>query len=373
MIETFINYGVYSQEWYLFTKHRFDRGDIYLDIEKWETEVDRNNIKLPSGFTPIHWQIDAAGKAVKIISYNDQFLSFLDIDGSKVILYLSSKDNKGKDKVIESFRTNLPTLDDSNDGMMSVKFWYNTPQGPQVFTRLLSSPQWEDIKSNYVPETRQHLEKLMNGFQPDELEGHLLLFYGVPGCGKSYLLRALSESWKSWASVDYIVDPEEFFGSASYLMDILSSQHEGESIDYDDDGHPIIKSISNKWKLLILEDAGDFITVDAKHKMGQSLGRLLNVADGFIGQGLKILILITTNEDFENLHSAVSREGRSVAIVPFKPFSRQEAKEWMLDHNPNWVPEDQEYTLADLYAQLRKKKSVRAKKEAKRTVGFTRI
>ena len=41
----------------------------------------------------------------------------------------------------------------------------------------------------------------------------------------------------------------------------------------------------DSWRLLILEDAGELITPDARSVAGQALSRLLNVADGLIGQG----------------------------------------------------------------------------------------
>jgi len=49
---------------------------------------------------------------------------------------------------------------------------------------------------------------------------------------------------------------------------------------------------------------------DAKSQVGQGLSRLLNVSDGILGQGTKIMILVTTNENLGKLNPAVMRPGR---------------------------------------------------------------
>jgi hypothetical protein len=62
-----------------------------------------------------------------------------------------------------------------------------------------------------------------------------------------------------------------------------------------------------KWRLLVLEDTGELLAADAKERTGQGLSRLLNVVDGIIGQGLRVLVLVTTNEPLKRLHPAVAR------------------------------------------------------------------
>jgi hypothetical protein len=50
------------------------------------------------------------------------------------------------------------------------------------------------------------------------------------------------------------------------------------------------------WRLLIIEDCDELIRGDAKKATGEALSRLLNVTDSRLGQGLKVLSCITTNE-----------------------------------------------------------------------------
>ena len=79
----------------------------------------------------------------------------------------------------------------------------------------------------------------------------------------------------------------------------------------------------------ILEDTGELLAADAKERTGQGLSRLLNVVDGLIGQGLRVLVLVTTNETLRSLHPAVSRPGRCASQIEFAAFTADEAAEWL--------------------------------------------
>src|SRR5262249_54402747 len=87
-----------------------------------------------------------------------------------------------------------------------------------------------------------------------------------------------------------------------------------------------------------------------KRQTGQGLSRLLNVVDGLIGQGLRILVLVTTNEPFGALNEAVSRPGRCAAVVEFTAFDAAEADAWLA--RAGAAPAGQTATLAQLYAHI---------------------
>jgi hypothetical protein len=110
------------------------------------------------------------------------------------------------------------------------------------------------------------------------------------------------------------MDPDELLGrGGAYMLDVLTWG--GRQDD--------------RWRLLILEDAGELITADARAVAEQALSRLLNVADGLIGQGTRTLLLITTNEPVRRLHPATRRAGRCLADIEFTPLSVAEANAWL--------------------------------------------
>jgi hypothetical protein len=106
-----------------------------------------------------------------------------------------------------------------------------------------------------------------------------------------------------------------------------------------------------KWKIILLEDAGELFGVDAKEKMGQGLAQLLNLTDGMLGQGLKLVFIVTTNETIEKLHPAVSRPGRCAVRQVFQALSKEEANNWLKAHKvEDEVTEAS--TIAKLYAKI---------------------
>jgi hypothetical protein len=169
--------------------------------------------------------------------------------------------------------------------------------------------------------------------------------------------------WRSWCAAEYIVDPEVLFGAQpSYLVSVLLHNYDdGGSLDDDE-------ASQNLWRLLMLEDSGEFLTMDAKARTGQALSRFLNVVDGLIGQGLRLLVLVTSNEALGTLHPAVSRPGRCVQKIRFQPFTTAEANAWLVRHGEARSMGETSRTLAELYARLHGDEEG----EKRPTVGFVR-
>ena len=195
---------------------------------------------------------------------------------------------------------------------VSIAFWMRGEWGGDIRHREIEAQSFDELAENYSAPVRVALEQLMATRAPDR--GRLILWRGEPGTGKSHALRALVRAWAPWCSAHFIMDPDELLGhGGAYMLDVLTWG------DGDDD----------RWRLLILEDAGELITPDARSVAGQALSRLLNVADGLIGQGTRTLLLITTNEPVKRLHPATRRPGRCLADIEFTPLSVAEANAWL--------------------------------------------
>lgn len=214
-------------------------------------------------------------------------------------------------------------------------FWHSSQFGADATSRSIELVDWEEVAMNYAGETRAGLDPLMRMPAPQPNQGRLLLWHGSPGTGKTFAIRALAWAWREWCRFEYVIDPEDLFGSGGYLNEVLLHS------DYEDK--------HRKFRLLIVEDCGEMMGADARQIVGQGLSRLLNVSDGILGQGTRLLILVTTNEEPGKLNPAIVRAGRCFSEIEFHRFGIDEANRWLAARGCEATAAEAR-TLSELYA-----------------------
>ena len=235
-------------------------------------------------------------------------------------------------KAVADVRARCPVTEPAPESI-HVDFWYADNNCLRSVGRRLDAAPWDDIAHQYAAGPRAKVSSLAAMGPPDG-GGRLLLWHGPPGTGKTTAIRSLARAWSGWCRTLFVVDPARFLGESAYLMSVLLGAD-----DHDEDGD------APGWRLIVIEDADELLRADAKRATGQSLSRLLHVADGFIGRGLRTLVMITTNEALGRLHPAVVRPGRCLAEVEFPALSKAEAASLLgLDHAV-----DGDMTLAEVF------------------------
>jgi Domain of unknown function (DUF5925) len=295
-------------------------------------------------------------------------LGFVHIGFGTAFAQVAAEDEEAARAGLEALRRRLPRAERDREGRVPVTFWAYSPHGPMPMGRSLAVPTWDEIAANYPDETGRALARLMSGDLPWR-GGQLVLWHGETGTGKTTALRALAREWADWCEPHYITDPEKFFGEQSdYMLSVMLQQEavfdDVESIEVDVAGVPGIwaappiaavasgeRRPERTWRLLILEDTGELLAADARIQRGQGLSRFLNVVDGLIGQGLRILVLVTTNEELGRLHPAVARPGRCAANVLFRRLPPDRANAWLRERGHDGTV-SKAATLADLYALI---------------------
>lgn len=230
--------------------------------------------------------------------------------------------------------------DDEDSAIVPITFWASDPDKyPKAMMRKLDAPRWADLKNNYDTGVVEGVERLFA--LRDCPKERMILWHGEPGTGKTHALRALLREWQPWCDAAFITDPERFVGgSPTYIFDVANFG-----------GGRTVREARQRSKLIILEDAGELMTTEARVTTGQGLSRLLNMTDGLLGQGLKVMILITTNEPLRAMHPAVIRPGRCLSEMEFGALSAEKANRWLHEHGSN-AQVHGPATLAQLYSML---------------------
>lgn len=281
------------------------------------------------------WADQTVG-STEVVLANDHVVIHLDqYRGSGLSCSIFAISHAQIDQRRHQLKEVLP-LTEPKPQLLETTFWYHTAHGPKNYVRNLEVPTWQGIEDNYPRDTRNMVQQLLNVNASEvDVSGKLVLWQGVPGTGKTYALRALGNHWTTWCRIHYILDPEKFFTHGDYLIEVIMG---GE--------------LSSHWRLIVLEDAGELIAKDAKQQVGAGLAKLLNLTSGLLGQGLRVLVLITTNEEVKSLNDAVTRHGRCINKTEFQHFDSDEATRWLKQHGSNGLSSAGRMTLANLYHLL---------------------
>ena len=323
----------------------------YFSSTRWETADGIDSVKGRRLFEMTYRQTDVR----ELVCEFGPGLVYIRQMQNTVIVTVAAPTREYAEEALVEIRAVLPELAPVRDAVPALFWWMSN--SPRSTSNLIPTFEWKSICANYVGEAKVTLEE-MCGWQRPPAGGQLIVWHGAPGTGKTSALRLLAGSWKQWAKFHFITDPESFLHSPSYLLEVMTEGREPDDREHE-------------WRVVVLEDAGEFLAPDAKHQNGQAVSRLLNICDGVVGQSMRALVLITTNEPLRRLPPALTRPGRLLRSTEFTPMDAEQSAGWLADRGVDALdsPPAAAMTLADLFAVAEGRSPGRPSKQTP-TVGF---
>lgn len=288
---------------------------------------------VPAGFEVVLRQQQAGRDLLVAIAAYGRLS--MEATGGRLMVGVTAVDSGAAAAMFTTVEALLPEAPDPSTPRVLMRFWGTSSAGPMMTARAIEAEPWAAIRTNYPGDTGTAIDRIIETGPPGASSGRLILWHGSPGTGKTTAIRALAQAWSSWCDPHYVTDPEELFQYPLYLLEVAGGSHHRSSPGPAD----------QRWNLIIAEDCDEYLRSDARQRSGASLGRLLNLSDGILGQGLRCLTLLSTNEEIGRLHPAVTRPGRCLAGVRFDRFTPAEAAHWL-----GRPVDNRDLTLAELYA-----------------------
>jgi len=230
-------------------------------------------------------------------------------------IIVAARDQRTARAIGEAIAARFPEPPD-DPSQVSVLVWRSNRHSEiSTSEKVVTVPTWSETRENYSRRTRSALDSFMSlrSNATDRLSGRIVLWHGAPGTGKTSAIRALMGEWSSWCRTELLVDPEEVFADPHYLFEVMARF-----------APPPRGAVSPGWRLLVAEDADRYLC-GGRWADNPALDRLLNVADGILGQGCRLIVLLTTNAGVGSVPAALTRPGRCLATVEFERFSVEEA------------------------------------------------
>ena len=169
-----------------------------------------------------------------------------------------------------------------------------------IIKRLLTVDESEvDIETNYNDDfPMDRIEEILTADK-----SALLLMYGSPGTGKTFLLRKLIKE-----------NPKlKFYWLDSSMFGMINSTEFMEFL------------IDCKNGVFVLEDC-EVIVKDRNTNYNNLITPILNISDGMLGDSLHLKFFCTFNTDLQNVDSALLRKGRLALKYEFKPLVKDKVQ-----------------------------------------------
>lgn len=175
---------------------------------------------------------------------------------------------------------------------------------------------------NYDISIQDQIMSMVSSLKEDFPDGRLFILEGIPGCGKTFLVRSMIKKVKNGI---FIFIPPSLISQlgnpsmSSVLISLKENHH---------DVGPVV---------LICEDADSILTSRMADNMS-AISSMLNLTSGIIGDVVDIRVLATTNSSRSEMDPALLRSGRLSHHIRVPPLTAEQANKILLRMVPDAEP-----------------------------------
>ncbi|MDP2683462.1 MAG: AAA family ATPase [bacterium] len=195
-------------------------------------------------------------------------------------------------------------------------------------------------RNNYCEKVLLEYDFITNDLKSSAPSGRITIIEGVPGSGKTFLVRGLLNDAPSCTCVIVPASMLSELAGPNLISVLLDAKKCGGS------EYPILLIIEDGDMAIIKRDAGNMNTITS----------LLNFGDGMLGGLMDLRIVITTNAIRLDIDDAIKRPGRLSGTISVNNLTIIHANEILsrLLNKQIVVYEDRDKpTLADVYKKAR--------------------
>lgn len=192
-------------------------------------------------------------------------------------------------------------------------------------------------RGNYNPEVLQDFDAVVADLRSQEPSGRLAIFDGVPGTGKTFMMKGLLAAVPEALFVLVPVGLVPELGNPTFIGSLIEMRR-----DKDEDV-PTVLVIEDADKCLGSRDDSNVNEVSA----------LLNLSDGIIGALMDLRMVCSTNLRDDELDEAVIREGRLSRKVSMGALEQGVAETLFERLTGEKVRIEEKLTLAQVYTRAR--------------------
>ena len=217
------------------------------------------------------------------------------------------------------------------------------------------------VRENYSEQVIKDYDHIIRDVVSSDPCGRLSILDGVPGTGKTHLIRGM---------IHEVTDALWVLIPATMIVDMTKPEF-----------IPVLSDTKSAWPkdmpfIFVLEDADSCLVPRGTDNMS-AISNILNFADGIFGNLFDIRIIATTNAKVVQIDPAIKRAGRLCRRVDVGTLNNKEANSALdnilKDYKHSYDVLDQKaYTLAEVYQIARsiKDKTKTVEEQPKRRVGF---